>query len=333
MPSYQQGEDIENYLLRFERMAKTWRWPEVEWACRLVPLLTGMALEAYTAMDEGLSNVYKGLKEALLVKFDISPETYRQRFRAASTPSGESPTETYHCLKGLYRRWVRPEEKTQDEIGEVIILKQLLQVLPHDIRTWVREHEPKDGLMAAKLALQYLNARKGGPPRAAAPAPRNLRDTRDIRDGGGNSGWYVSGRREVRDHAVRSEGRGLTCFYCRQQGHKASMCPLRKSKLSGYCYVPRDGDDVQNRQSGEGSGLVAVKVNGKSLTAMIDTCSSLSLIRKCNVPVNDIDYGHQTLIQCVHGDQSQQPTAELTVEIQGQKYLLKVGIMEKLPFE
>ena len=55
-------------------------------------------------MDEGLSNVYKGLKEALLVKFDISPETYRQRCRGASTPSGESPTETYHRLKGLYRR-------------------------------------------------------------------------------------------------------------------------------------------------------------------------------------------------------------------------------------
>ena len=71
MPSYQQGEDIENYLLRFERMAKT--WPEVEWACRLVPLLTGKALEGYTAMDEGLSNVYKGLKEALLVS-STSPQ-------------------------------------------------------------------------------------------------------------------------------------------------------------------------------------------------------------------------------------------------------------------
>ena len=30
MPSYQQGEDIENYLLRFECMATTWQWPEVE---------------------------------------------------------------------------------------------------------------------------------------------------------------------------------------------------------------------------------------------------------------------------------------------------------------
>uniref|UniRef100_A0A673Y1W5 Gypsy retrotransposon integrase-like protein 1 n=1 Tax=Salmo trutta TaxID=8032 RepID=A0A673Y1W5_SALTR len=114
---------------------------------------------------------------------------------------------------------------------------------------------------------------------------------------------------------------------------KASMCPLRKSKLSGYCYVPREGDGVQNRQCGEGSGLVPVKVNVTILTAMIDTGSSLSLIRKGHVPVNDIDYSHQTLIQCVHGDQSQQPTAELTVEIQGQKYLLKVGVMEKLTFE
>ncbi|CDQ56690.1 unnamed protein product [Oncorhynchus mykiss] len=47
MPSYQQGEDIENYLLRFESMAKTWQWPEVEWASRLVPLLTGNASELH----------------------------------------------------------------------------------------------------------------------------------------------------------------------------------------------------------------------------------------------------------------------------------------------
>lgn len=101
MLPYQKDEDIENYLLRFERMAKTWAWPEEEWACRLVPLLTGKALEAYTAMDEDQSNSYPALKEALLLKFDISPETYHQRFRSNATPAGESPTETYHRLKDL----------------------------------------------------------------------------------------------------------------------------------------------------------------------------------------------------------------------------------------
>ncbi|RXN23940.1 zinc finger and SCAN domain-containing 9 [Labeo rohita] len=141
MPSFQQGEDIENYLRRFERQA----------------------LEAYLAMDEERAEVYTDLKEALLEKFNISPETYRQRFRSTTVPAGESPTETYNRLKNLYKRWVRPEEHSKEEIGEAIILEQLLRVLPYDARTWVREHEPRSGLAAAKLAQQYLNAHRSGP--------------------------------------------------------------------------------------------------------------------------------------------------------------------------
>lgn len=77
MPLCQQGEDIENYLLRFEQMLKTWQWPRDVWPYRL---LSGKAIEAYTAMDEDKSNSYPDLREALLAKFDISVETYRQRF-------------------------------------------------------------------------------------------------------------------------------------------------------------------------------------------------------------------------------------------------------------
>ncbi len=105
-------------------------------------------------MDEDRSNQYEDLREALLAKFDISAETYRQRFRALSTPAGETPTETYHRLKGLYRRWMRPEQRSKDQMGETIILEQLLQVFPADIRTWVREHEPEEGLTAANLRLR-----------------------------------------------------------------------------------------------------------------------------------------------------------------------------------
>nr|XP_033961681.1 uncharacterized protein LOC117463527 [Pseudochaenichthys georgianus] len=179
MPVYQNGEDIENYLLRFERMAKTWQWPREEWACRLVPLLTGKALEAYTAMDEDMSNCYPDLREALLVKFDISPETYRQRFRATSSPPGETPTESYHRLKGLYRRSMRPEQKSKEQMGETIILEQLLQVLPPDTRTWVKEHEPEDGLIASKLAMQFLNARKGTTSRPTRDETRDWNHQRD----------------------------------------------------------------------------------------------------------------------------------------------------------
>uniref|UniRef100_A0AAV2JL94 SCAN box domain-containing protein n=1 Tax=Knipowitschia caucasica TaxID=637954 RepID=A0AAV2JL94_KNICA len=132
----------------------------------------GKALEAYSAMDEERAHCYRDLKEALLAKFDISPETYRQQFRSSTLPSGESPTETYHRLRGLYRRWIRPEERTKEEVGEAIIMEQLLRVFPFEVRTWVKEREPGDGLTAAKLAVQYLNARKGGPARTGTTAQR-----------------------------------------------------------------------------------------------------------------------------------------------------------------
>lgn len=69
MPAYQEGEDIENYLRRFERLAKTSGWSDEKWACRLVPLLTGKALDAYIAMDEDRADVYEDLREALLEKY------------------------------------------------------------------------------------------------------------------------------------------------------------------------------------------------------------------------------------------------------------------------
>lgn len=40
-------------------------------------------------------------------------------------------------------------------------MEQLLQVFLADIGTLVSENEPEDDLAAAKLLMQYLNARKG----------------------------------------------------------------------------------------------------------------------------------------------------------------------------
>uniref|UniRef100_A0AAV2KA25 SCAN box domain-containing protein n=1 Tax=Knipowitschia caucasica TaxID=637954 RepID=A0AAV2KA25_KNICA len=100
-----------------------------------------------------LESWYLQMSAALLTKFDISPETDRQRFRATGVPAGETPTETYHRLRGLYRRWIRPDILSKDAIGELIVLEQLLCVLPPDVRMWVKEHNLEDGLTAAKSDL------------------------------------------------------------------------------------------------------------------------------------------------------------------------------------
>lgn len=78
-----------------------------------------------------------------------------------TVPLDENTVETYHLLKPLYHRWIRPEQHPKEEIGETIVMEQLLCILPPDVRTWVKEHEPLDGLMASRLALEYRNARRG----------------------------------------------------------------------------------------------------------------------------------------------------------------------------
>ncbi|XP_039862407.1 uncharacterized protein LOC120718122 [Simochromis diagramma] len=330
IPPYQMGEDIENYLLRFERVARTWRWPESEWACRLVPLLAGKALEAYTAMDEERAHRYEDLKTALLIKFDISPETYRQRFRSNIIPPGESPTETYYRLKGLYRRWLRPEQHTKDEMGEAIILEQLIRVLPGEVRTWVREHEPADGLAAAKLVSQYFNARKGAPPARSSGTPQRppLPSSGFLKR---ESNPEPPGIPKVSN--LRGAGKDFLCYYCQQPGHKASVCPIRKAKVTGACYAPRLEAEPTRVQPVDVQRYKKVIVNGQQVTALLDTGSFMSLIKQSLVPVNCVDYSRQEEVLCVHGDKHPYPKVEVTVTINEQPYLLSVGVVQNLPVE
>ncbi|KAJ8353389.1 hypothetical protein SKAU_G00209560 [Synaphobranchus kaupii] len=146
MPMLQQGEDIETYLLQFERIAST-----------------------------GV-----GLRES---------------------------HESYHHLKGLYHRWIRLEQWSKEEIGELVILEQLLCILPYDTRTWVKEHEPDNGLTAAKLALQYINARRGGQQRSYS-TPQGTRDPKDNRENGGNP----VGAGNMKGDSERTATKGVVCF-------------------------------------------------------------------------------------------------------------------------
>ena len=51
MQKYVEGEDIEHFLIGFERIASASGFPRAEWAMQLVPLLTGEAKAAFIAMD------------------------------------------------------------------------------------------------------------------------------------------------------------------------------------------------------------------------------------------------------------------------------------------
>ena len=83
-------DDIEAYLTTFERLMSAYSVPKDRWIFKLAPQLSGRAQQAYAALtaEEALS--YDGVKAAILRRYDITEETYRQRFRGVSKSTVES---------------------------------------------------------------------------------------------------------------------------------------------------------------------------------------------------------------------------------------------------
>ncbi|XP_071941174.1 uncharacterized protein [Antedon mediterranea] len=155
------SDDIENYLTTFERIANTYEWRKEHWVVKLIPHLTGKARAAYASLPATESNQYDIVKKAILQRYDITEETYRQRFRSIKKKSEESYREMYVRLKDLFTKWARPADKSKDDLAETVILEQLIDIMPTGVQIWVQEHKPDSGLNAAELADNYFQARKG----------------------------------------------------------------------------------------------------------------------------------------------------------------------------
>ena len=160
MQPYREDEDIEHYISTFERIAIACRWPEDNWALQLVPLLTGKARAAYLAMDLEEAMQFHLVKAAILQKFEINPETYRDRFRASRVETGETPKELQTRLKELYDKWMNPRQKSKEEIGDAIVMEQFLCILNPELRTWIQERDPSSSRVAAGLAETFIAARR-----------------------------------------------------------------------------------------------------------------------------------------------------------------------------
>ena len=81
-------DELDSYLLRFERYAENASWEKDTWAIKLSALLTGRAMEVYTRMSDADASDYDKLKKALLTRYNYTEDGYRKRFREA-TPETE----------------------------------------------------------------------------------------------------------------------------------------------------------------------------------------------------------------------------------------------------
>lgn len=327
-----EADDIEHFLITFERMATAYRWQKSDWVFHLIPLLTGKARGAYVHMDIDDSLDYDKVKSAILSKYDINPETYRQRFRSLDVQPDESPRELYARLKELYGKWIQPKGKTIHDIGETIILEQFLRMLSPELQVWIREHNPGSAMEAARLADVFVAARKKGQA-WSHNAWKVSRDTRKIPQqnhlDSANTSTSKSSQSTTRP--PKASGKKLICYLCGLEGHTKPMCPRNSAKMVQMCFAPRSNADPE-QESDKSIKMSQIEVNGVLLNALLDSGSSRSLIHSDFAPPNIVRTSDTISICCVHGDEKRYPTADIYIKVQDQMYLLNVGVVNSLPY-
>uniref|UniRef100_A0AAR2LX62 SCAN box domain-containing protein n=1 Tax=Pygocentrus nattereri TaxID=42514 RepID=A0AAR2LX62_PYGNA len=113
-------------------------------------------IAAYVTMSTEDMHDFEAVKEAILKKFEINPETYRQRFRKDSVLKGKMPKELFTRLTGLYERWMRPTGKTREEIGQTIVLEQFLSMINPELKSRIMEHSPASPQQAVEMAEAFI---------------------------------------------------------------------------------------------------------------------------------------------------------------------------------
>ena len=135
-------DDIEAYLVTFERLMEAYEVLKQRWAFKLVPQLYGRMQQAYASMPSEQCGNYSEIKAAILRRYDTTEETYRQRIRAATRKEGETYRKLATRLMDLANKWTK-ECTTVLELREMVVTEQQINVLPRDIQIWVRERKPR----------------------------------------------------------------------------------------------------------------------------------------------------------------------------------------------
>ena len=125
---------MDAYLKRFERYEESLKWPQEEWAMNLSALLSGKALEVYSRLSREAAGNYEALKEALLRRFQLTQEGFRQKFRACQPETGESAPQFVIRLDNYLMRWIElsKSEKSFQGLKDLLLREQFINASPDE---------------------------------------------------------------------------------------------------------------------------------------------------------------------------------------------------------
>ena len=164
LPSFiDEKDELDSYLLRFERYAENASLEKDTWAIKLSALLTGRAMDVYTRMSDADASDYDKLKKALLTRYNYTEDGYRKRFREATPETEETPDQFVISLKNYLAKWLElsgSSPQNFDALVDLIVKEQFINACSEDLAMYLLERGPKDLVELTTWAQKYLIAHK-----------------------------------------------------------------------------------------------------------------------------------------------------------------------------
>ena len=277
------------------------------------------AQQAYAALpttDQALN--YDAVKAAILRRYSITEETYRQWFHASTKGAEETHRVLAIRLGDLADKWLKGVT-TVKQIKDAVILEQFLNGLSPTIRVWIKERKPKSSLEAGQLANDYMKARKQLKENSGRDSIQKGKPSTSVPEEAKQAKENTAEKRNQGQRWSRSEESQVTCFNCNKWGHIASRCPIKAM----YCGLRKEGNAVLQR-----SGVV----EGRYVqNILLDTGCSKTLVHNKLVPECKMLPGQTATIHCVHGDAVVYPVANLNLEVEGVLVTVKAAVSTTLP--
>lgn len=246
-------DDIDVFLSTFQTHMTNFKVHKRYWVANLVPLLTDRVRDVYATLDEDIKQNYDLVKVAILQYFNITPDTYRMKYKEARKCSGESWVDLGQRMLALKGKWTK-ECNSAQEVRDITTMEDVLSLIPDRVQSWVHDHKPTTTKMAAQLADEYYINRPSGFRQANRrqeqstnrnhnPADRKSRDTQQQKFPRGKSPSHTKDKpwRLPKFDPVQ----GPRCFSCNEYGHIAEACPNKIQPINLASEHPRLGDNLR----------------------------------------------------------------------------------------
>ena len=227
MPCFEQSKDnMDAFLHRFEIYAETQCWRRDQWAVYLSALLKGKALEVYSRLPVKDAQDYEVLKDALLKRFNLTEESFKQKFKTAKPELNEAPGQFLARLESYLMRWIELAEVVQDFDGlkNLTVKEQFLESCSVALAVFLRERKPT---YLGELAEQYSEAHSNS--KTAVKKPE--------KEGFSSSSAFPHKKPETQSFCRTSQCK-KTCFTCGKLGHNKKKLAEMEQRYSSRGGMP-----------------------------------------------------------------------------------------------